>query len=299
MRAAADYVGTFDHDSPEWHAARSPGIGSSDIAALLGLSSYDSAFSLWHRKKGLVGGHDDNPEMSWGRHLEAPVAAWFSARHPELRVRRTGTWRSRARPWQLANPDRLLTGRRVLEIKTARDDDGWGVEGTDEIPVGYRAQVLWQLDTLGWDTAHIAVLVAGSEPREYVVRHSLEECEFMRDRAAEFWQSVVDGVRPTLDGHDATYHVVRELHPDIDGLDVEIPADLARRYRAACAGEKTAAATKQHAVAELITVMGTARRAVCGGESIAIRIPGRGDNPPSLRASGPKKTPGQKVSAAA
>lgn len=296
---SADYVGTFKQHSPEWHAARASGIGGSDIAAVLGLSPWESRFSLWHRKAGTVGDQADNDEMSWGRYLEDPIAKWFANQHPELRTWRTGTWRNRDRPWQLANPDRFAAGRRVVEIKTDRYADGWGTEGTDEIPVYYRAQVLWYLDTLGWDYAHIAVLIGGSDPREYIVRYSLEEALFMRAEAEKFWASIAADEQPALDGSEATYRVVRELHPDIDGEDVEIPTELANRYRDALEGEKTAEDTKRHVAAELLTAMGTSRRAVSDGERIAIRVPGRGDNPPTLRPSPAKKTPGQKVSEAA
>lgn len=296
---SADYVGTFKQHSPEWHAARASGIGGSDIAAVLGLSPWESRFSLWHRKAGTVGDQPDNSEMSWGRYLEDPIAKWFANQHPELRTWRTGTWRNRDRPWQLANPDRFAAGRRVVEIKTDRYADGWGTEGTDEIPVYYRAQVLWYLDTLGWDDAHIAVAIGGSGPREYIVRYSLEEAEFMREQAEAFWLSIAADEQPELDGSEHTYRVVRELHPDIDGEDVEIPAALAKRYRDALADEKTADDAKRLAAAELITAMGTGRRAVCADERIAIRVPGKNDSPPSLRPSPVPKTPGQKVSSAA
>ncbi|WP_086669104.1 YqaJ viral recombinase family protein [Lentzea kentuckyensis] len=284
-KGAAELVAGHAPGTPEWHALRSTGIGGSDIAAVLGLSPWDSAFSLWHRKNG---GADDKPasrEMSWGNRHEDTIAGWYRDTHPGTRVARTGTWRSTVRPWQLANPDRLLSGRRVLEIKTDRSGDAWGTPGTDEVPVYYRAQVLWYLDTLGWNEAEVAVLIGLSDARIYNVRWNAEEAAVMRDAAEQFWQSLKDGVPPPLDGHDATYRTVRALRPHIDELTVELPADLAAWYLRAITYEKQAAERKQHAAAEVLSHMGTARRAVCNGQNIAIRVPGIRGGAPSLRPS--------------
>ncbi|MBO0875326.1 MAG: hypothetical protein J2P19_18235 [Pseudonocardia sp.] len=58
----------------------------------------------------------------------------------------------------------------LLEIKHSASYDGWGDEGTDEIPVYYRAQVLWQMDAFGLDTAYVACLFLASHTiREYVL----------------------------------------------------------------------------------------------------------------------------------
>ena len=298
---AAVRLGTFEPGSAEWLAARSSGLGGSEVAAVLGLSPWESRFGLWHRKKGLIPPTPDNDAMRRGRLLEAPVAEWFAAEHPEYRVRRTGTWASRRRRWQLATPDRLLTSfadRALLEIKTAHTADEWGEQGTDEVPIYYRCQVMWQLDVLGLSRAFVAVLSTGLEFREYVVEWNETEAEVLRSAAREFLDTVERDERPDIDAHSATYRAVRELHPEIDGTEVEITPALAERYRAALAEYKRAEAVKQATTSEVLDALGTGRRAVVDGESIAIRVPGRGDAPPSLRPSPVRETP-QKVSAAA
>lgn len=298
-RGAADLIGTHVGGSQDWHDVRSTGIGGSDIAAILGLSPWESAFSLWHRKAGLVGRKPVNAEMDWGHRHEDTIAQWYRDTHPGARLSRTGTWRNRDRPWQLANPDRLMSGRRVLEIKTDRSADGWGEPGTDEIPIYYRCQVLWYLDTLGWDEAHVAVLIGLSDAREYILKWNADEAAVMRDAAQAFWQSIRDGARPPLDGHDATYRAVRELNPDLEDTEVELPVHLAERYHIACGAEKAAVLYKREVVSQVLDHMGTARRAVCEGERVAIRVPGRDGAPPSLRPSPATKTTGQRIGDAA
>jgi putative phage-type endonuclease len=299
VSAVAVRVGTFEPGSPEWLAARASGLGGSEIAAVLGLSPWQSRFSLWHRKKGLIGPEPDNDGMSRGRRLEPVIAEWFADQHPEYQVRRTGTWVNRARRWQIATPDRLLTKistRAALEIKTAADAAEWGEPGTDEIPVCYRAQVIWQLDTLGLRRAHVAVLT-GLDFREYVVEWNRAEAELLRAAGREFLDTVERDERPDIDEHGATYRTVRELHPEIDDVEVEIERALAERYRHAVAEHKAAEQAKQQATAEVLDALGAGRRAVVAGESIAIRIPGRAGAAPSLRPSPTRTTP-QKVSAA-
>lgn len=279
-------LGTFPPGSEEWHAARASRLGASEIAAVLGLSPWESKFSLWHRKAGIVPPVEETEEMRWGTVLEAPIAAEWTRRHPELTVQRTGTWVSTDRPWQLANVDRMVWTRpqhgpqtRVpLEIKWSPNGSAWGPSETDEIPVYYRCQVLQQLDVLGAPWGFVAALVGG-ELREYGVEYDPDDVAVLRQAGVEFMASLPseenpDGVRPDLDDSDHTYRTLKQLHPGIDGQDAEVDAELARYYRAAMGMSRLAERTAQHAKNRLLDAMGTARRAVCGEERIAIRSPG-------------------------
>jgi phage RecT family recombinase len=166
--------------SPEWHATRTLGLGGSEIAAVLGLSKYESAFSLWHRKAGGIIPESDNPAMEWGRRLEGVVAAKFAENHPDLALVNTpGTYRNRERTWQIANPDGVLFDDdrpfplapvAIYEGKTARYDYEWGTPGTDEIPVPYLVQVRWYMDVFGVDTCQdfAAVLPSHVKPETWV-----------------------------------------------------------------------------------------------------------------------------------
>jgi hypothetical protein len=86
--------------------------------------------------------------------------------------------------------------------------------------------VLHYLDVLGLTVAHVPVLIAGSDYREYVVTYD-DDAKVGRDAAEAFIASVRRDRRPPIDSHNQTYQVVRELHPDIDDVKVEIPMPLA------------------------------------------------------------------------
>lgn len=289
-------IGRLEPGTDEWLAARRRRIGGSEIAAVLGISPYESRFSLWHRKRGEVDPVETTEPMLWGTLLEPTVAARFDTLHPEWFVRTTPAFVHPERDYQTAAPDRLLyatrrarRARAIYEGKTARMGDEWGETGTDEIPAHYAAQCRWYLDCLGLDVCHVAVLIGGSEYREYVIRHDQAEAELMRKAAAEFVHSLDAGPRPSIDEHAATYQTVKELHPDIDGSAVEVAPDIAEGYTAACTGETAAKNAKRQAAALLADAMGTAREAWCDGRKVALRVPGTAGAPPHLRPAKPSR----------
>jgi peptidoglycan/xylan/chitin deacetylase (PgdA/CDA1 family) len=113
----------------------------------------------------------------------------------------------------------------------------------------------------------------------------------------EFLGTVERGERPSIDEHDQTYQVIRDLHPDIEDVSVEVPAGIALPYLAANANYKDAEAEKRCADNRVLAdFMGSARRATWAGEQIAMRI-SKGGGVPFLQAVSHKAS-GQKVSAA-
>lgn len=293
-------VGTFKPGSDEWHAARQAGLGGSEIAAVLGLSPWVSRFSLWHLKSGLIDPQASNPGMEWGTRLEDAIAGKFAEVHPEFSVWPSGTWRHKDRPWQIANPDRLIcTDERrsvggeadaIYEGKTAHSMDSyaWGREGTDEIPVYYRCQVLWYLDVFSYQRCHLAVLIGGSDYREYTIVHDEAEAAMMRGEAELFLATVAAGDRPDIDDSEITYQTIRELNPNIDGNDAELPEDLALHYMQACQDYKAAEADKRQAAARVLDRMGSAKYATFNGARIAQRV-ANGDRKPHLRPAGDRR----------
>lgn len=274
--AGPTVLGWFEPGTDEWHAVRANGIGGSEIAAVMGISPYESRFSLWHRKKGMVEPVEETDVMYWGKVHEPAICAEFAKRHPGLELRPSPTYASAGHPSEIANPDRLILDSEwrtvaLVEAKTSRDDEGWGKEGTDEIPVHYRAQCLWYLMVLGVPTCHVAVLIAGSEYREYVVEYDEAEAQLMRQAAAEFQRTLAAGERPDIDGHSATYQAIREIPEGLDPVDVEIDTKLRDRFYAA---QDSAWAAEDELTAckgELLDAIGTGQRAVCERQRIATR----------------------------
>lgn len=282
----------FEPGSAEWLQR----MTASKVAAVLGLSPWESRFSLWHRMAGLAEPSPDTDQTRRGTYLEDGVARWFADQHrSEFELLPGLSWRHQERPWQAASPDRLIVERdtwakrtlAVLEVKTANNADEWGEPGTDEVPPYYRAQVVWQLDTLGLSTGYVAVLLGpGLTFAEYRIDYNEAEAAYIRSEAKAFMDSLPGGPaeqRPDVDAHSETYTVLRQINPDIDG-DVDVPHHLARDYCQTLRAKRAADAAHDHARNALADHMQTARRAMWEGRSIATRQQ-RGDSPPFVKAA--------------
>lgn len=277
-------IGSFQPGSEPWHAARAKGLGGSEIGAVLGLSPYESRFSLWHRKAGMVDPIEETPPIEWGKRLEQPILAKFREVHPDLDYDvRNGTFSPEGRPWQIANPDLLATDR-VIDAKFSLFGDGWGDAGTDDVPPHIRCQVVWYMDVLELDRADLAVLVGGYDYREYTVRYDAAEAKLLRDRGAQFLDDLARARRPNIDDHSETYEVIKEMHPEIVPEKVLVDNDIARAFIATKAAKKRAEAAAQQATSVLADVMGEAHVAEWDGRIIARRQT-KGDSRPFVVAA--------------
>jgi putative phage-type endonuclease len=257
--------------SAEWMARMS----ASKIAAVVGLSPYQSRYSLWMRMAGLVAQEEQSDAMSRGHYLEEPLAQWWADQHPELQVMKTGTFVHATEEWMIAAPDRLVvhpSGHvELLQCKTAADLEHWGDAGSDDVPVGYRAQVMWEMAVTGLSTCHFAVILPYLEFREYTVRFDQSEADYLMSEGRKLLDDLAAGQRPPIDEHKATYEVVRQLHPDIQDVKVDVPAELATAYVEAVAACKAAEDAKRQASALLVDHMGSAKAAYHDGRCIARR----------------------------
>lgn len=281
------WEGDTTADRGGWLAARNHGvgIGSSDVAAMVGLSSWSSPFDLYWR---LIGGDADevpvSDAMHWGSRLETVILDEYADRHPAQLLDRRGLVVAHTdRPWQRCSPDALATirttrpdgttGQRtdVVEVKTSGSRDGWGGAGTDEIPVAYRCQVMWQMDTVGADRAVVPVLFGDSDYREYSVAYDPADAQILRAAAVDLVSRVEHGRcghperwAPDVDAHKATGARLRRLHHDLDDTEVDLEADLGAGYLAACTALAAAETARDYAAARVLAAMGDARWAYTG-----------------------------------
>lgn len=271
-------LGTFRPGEPGWDQARAGlCITATEIASVLGLSPWMSAYTLWHKKAGLpVAPFIPNPYTEWGVRHEATILRKLADEHPEYEVVGTGTWQHADRPQQRATPDGLLAqdGRVIAlaEVKTAPEDTGeWGPDGSDIVPMHYRCQVTWQLDTLGLHRAILAVLISGWDYREYEIEYDEADATLMRARSDAFLDSVSRGSRPDPDGSESTLATAQLQHPGRDESEVDIGPHLAERYREALAHQTALTAERRQLATQVLERMGGAKYATSLGQRIAIR----------------------------
>jgi len=287
-------VGRFTPGSEEWRDARRLRIGGSEIASVVGLAppTWDSRFSLWHRKQGLVGPKPQNEEMEWGSRLEPAVLQKFFEQPGRRRLDEGGSYVHPDRPWQLATPDAFLdTGSEseLVEAKTSpQDGPEWGIPGTDQVPVHIRCQVLWQLDVLDLQVCHIPVLIGGCRYREYVIRiddAARSEIKHLRREGETFIASIEANERPPIDGHDQTYQVLRESHPLIDvGVEHELDEELALAYLETKDALHAAEQAHKTRRSQVFDILGTANYGIYRDTRI-VRRQANGDGLPFLAST--------------
>lgn len=286
----AELIGRFEPNTEPWYEARRGGLGGSEIAAVVGLSKYDSAYSLWLKKAGQLNGDVDlaesNEPVEWGNRLEPVIIAKYQELFPQERWREGATYRHSIRRWQTGNPDLLSEdGQHLLETKFALYDYAWGADGTDQIPIHYRCQVTQYMDVLGIDHATLAVLIGGYDFRVYHIDFDLADALYLRQAGAAFVESLRTGEVPAIDDSWQSKDATEWLHPEIERKDVQIDLQLARDYEEACRLYKEAGEHKAGMTARINDALDGARRAMVGEVVVASRVPGRGDNPPYLKVS--------------
>jgi putative phage-type endonuclease len=267
-------LGSFTPGTPEWNEARKGlCVTATQIAAIVGLSPWQSAYELWHKKAGRpTAPFTATPEMRWGSRFEDDVAEEFAEQHPEHPLLTTGTWKHQDRDWQRATPDRLW-GNRLVEIKTATHSAEWGPSGSDIFPMHYRCQITWQQDTLGLhEPAHLAVLILPYDYREYVVEYDETDARMLREAAERFLRSVRDGEPPEIDGSEHTYNTIRVQPDRYDPVDVEIPGPIASDYEVIGAQHKAITEQYTQAKSRLLAALGTGKNAMHLGRRIAYRV---------------------------
>ena len=204
----------------EWLQIRSTGIGSSDAAAAIGLSSYKCSLSLWLEKTGRQQPEDlSNKEaVVWGTVME-PVLAKMYAERTGRKVRRVNAvLQHPEHPFMLANLDREViteSGTGILEIKTAGFYSA--LQWEDGVPVAYQCQVLHQLAVTGHVWADVAVLIDGQEFRIYRIERDDDKIADLIQREAQFWSWVTNDQQPDPDGSYDAQQALLSLFPTDNG----------------------------------------------------------------------------------
>jgi putative phage-type endonuclease len=259
-------LGDFENGSQEWHDLRNePGaVGGSDIAAITGLSTWESAITKWAKKTGQIPDEvTPNMSMKLGTILEAPILNLFANEHPELEIYETGTWANKENPWARSNPDGLYKDADgnwgIVEVKFSRDY--WS-----GVPQAYRAQVLWYMRIFGIKQAKLVAL-AGSSYMEFDIEWDEFEAQTLWDSALRFRQACLDMKMPYWDGSNSTLETIRALSPGIVDTEVDLD-DLGMHYiNAVDELEKTTIKVTE-LKARVIQAMDGAKRGLVFGEHL-------------------------------
>jgi predicted phage-related endonuclease len=264
-------------------------ISPSKVAAILGLSRWESPRSLWLRMRGDIPPQAPKDAFDIGHDVE-PYAA--------------NVWRRRNPGWLLSpgevqfvvDPDhfgfpalatldrRRVRGRArgVLQIKLARDLtdlEKFGGDLSGDCPPDYFAQVLAEMLFTGWTDVpgHLLALGPYYTDRIFEIAYDLDaqtEAAAMIEECRVFYESLSSDTPPPLDSSVATYEAIRAQHPEIErDVEVELDPELADEFLTATAGAKSAESSARLAKTRVLDAMKRAQYAKCGGALIARRQP--------------------------
>lgn len=181
-------------DRAEWLKHRESGIGSSEVATIVGLNPFETPYQLWRRKIGLDAPKEENFAMKAGHYLEDAVAMFWqdeTAREvikaskgdflivdndrPFLRV-------SPDRTYWLPNAVRSTSNKGILECKTTqRSIDA------DDLPKHWICQVQYQLGVAGYEQGSLAWLCAGREFGYKDLAFVPDFYEWLLEEVSRFW----------------------------------------------------------------------------------------------------------------
>jgi putative phage-type endonuclease len=183
-------------EQAQWLEERRKGIGGSDVAAIMGLSPWKTAYQVYREKRKEVEDWAGNELTDWGKRMEPAIRQWYSdTTGRDVRLPDKILYHP-AHPFMLASLDGFTDDGRVVEIKTGRSGKGWGEPETNQVPDYYALQVHHYMTVTGFQVADIPVSIAGSSPSLYIVEADKEISEMIIEACAKFWERVVNGNPP-------------------------------------------------------------------------------------------------------
>ena len=208
--------------------ARSSFIGGSDVAAILGISKWKTAYQLWLEKTGQADDEPTNEQrervLARGKRLEPVVLDMLTE---ETGIEITGRnlrYTDADLPFMACEID-AEAGDTNIEIKTvhpfaAKD---WGDEGTDEIPVWYTAQVMYGMAITNRRECIVAALIGADDLRIHRVEYDAETSAMVRNRVRWFWTDcVLGGIAP----QPANLGDVRRMFDRDNGAEIEASSEV-------------------------------------------------------------------------
>lgn len=220
------------NDNAGWLKQRARGIGGSDVAAIMGISKYKSAYTLYMEKVGKIKPADlsDNQAVQWGTTLEPIVGEEYKKNHPNREVRRVNAvLRSIKRPWAQASLDYEVKDEKlgwgVLEIKTAGVFSA--LDWEDGIPAYYKTQIAHYLSITERPFADVAVLIGGQEYREYRYTRDVIFEEKLNQAVDDFYMRYIKGeeVPPITSKESDIASVLKANEPHADDI-IEYKDDI-------------------------------------------------------------------------
>jgi putative phage-type endonuclease len=201
--------------TPDERKERRKRCGATDVAAILGLSPWKSAYEVWLEKSGRLEEANGNAATRAGQRFESAILDHAEEDLGVKLERNLVAWAPDALPIAATLDGRVPAGPPV-EVKTSGIVGPvygrWGDVDSDEVPDVYLVQVTVQMLCTGSELAYLFALLGGRG----IVRYQVHRDE-----------SVINQIAETCDAWWSK-HVVGEAEPPQTST---VPLDVAKRLR--------------------------------------------------------------------
>lgn len=257
-------VSASPDDRARWLSARRKGVGASDAPVVMGLSKYKSPRQLWDEKLGLAPEDPTNLAQAIGLLSEFVIGPLYGARFQVGLVRAQEMIFHPELPFLFCNPD-FLHDDALVQCKVSGSWDGWGKDGTDQIPDAYNVQVQVEMACCGASRCDVAALICGVDFRVYPIHFNPPLFEVIAEGCRDFWERVQKRSPPPHDyRHPTTVEYLERLYPP-EPVAVEMQderfAETCDAYLALGEAISTFEAERAAERARLVEMMGPAERA--------------------------------------
>lgn len=266
----------------EWLEQRRHGIGSSDASIIVGLSNWESPYTLWEQKTGRTPlnppvDHRTQELRDWGNRLE-PLILQATAEHLGTTIYKPDTAYHRENTsWCRANLDGWAPDRgRIAEWKNVSSFLAW--QWDNQIPDHAEIQVHHAALVTGSTEAIIGGLIGGNRLTVHEITLNPNVLEMLFDAETKFWHHVETDTPPDIDGHVRTMESLTKEwahNPGAVEVDTTDAEPLWEAYHAALEAEKEAAKAKKEAQAKLTALMNGHEALATGNRVWARARPGR------------------------
>lgn len=240
-------------------------IGSSDMAAILGLSPYKTALDVWLEKTGRIDSYNPNEAMILGSAIEN-VLIDLTAERLGMKFRKN---QFRVCGIMAASHDAISeNGNAGIEAKTTGlvsfvNIDEWGPDGSDEIPEHIMIQCQHQAAVTPLSIIYVPTLIGGYGLRIYEISPNPEMIEMLHFAATKFWlENVVADVQPPVTFAQRCETLKnRKRNPETV---VDVESEIIDQFVSARSERQESDKREEIAKARLLASLGDSEGSACG-----------------------------------
>lgn len=214
----------------EWLTHRQEGIGSSEVATILGLNPWETPYQLWRRKKGLDAPKEETFAMKAGHYLEDAVSMfWHDETGRDIIKRSAIDWLilNADKPYMRVSPDRTYwlsdsrknSDKGILECKTTQM-----TIDEEDLPKHWFCQLQYQLGVAELEQGSLAWLCSGRQFGYKDIALVPDFFQWIEEEVTKFW---VDNIQGNIEP-DATSvaDVLLKYNRHTDGKIIEVADDI-------------------------------------------------------------------------